>query len=399
MADGSPGTFRAIVVGAGIVGASVAYHLARRGVTSVLLVDKDGIGSGATGRSGGMVRTHLPHPGLAALARYGGQAYARFYRELGEPIGYEQNGALTLVPPEQVPLARATLAHQQAAGADARLLPPAAAAALVPGLDRTGWAAAVLEPAAGHADAYRAAVAYADAARALGVTVRLGVAVTDLLQEGGRAAGVMTARGPARAPAVILAAGAWSGRLAAGAGLALPVRPALRRVALVLPAGEYGPERPAVYDLGSGTYWRPEGPQMLLVGGGERELAEVRHGEADPDDPPGWADDEFVVAALAGLTRRLPGQGGASVGGTWAGVDGTTPDLLPILGEVPGLPGLYCACGMSGHGFKLAPAVGAALAELVATGTCAGFGLAPFTPARFAAGLPPAPADLAAWLP
>ncbi len=382
----SLGNYAAIVVGAGIVGTSVAYHLARRGITNILLLDKEGVGGGATGRSGGIARTHFPNPAMVGLTQGSARAYARFFQDMGEPIGYERNGAIMLIPPSQVASAQNIAKVQEAGGGTVTLLSLAEVAQLVPGADLNGISAAVYDQDAGHADAYRVATAFSDAARHLGVTLRIGVGVTGLIQECGRTAGVQTEKGEARAPVVINTTGAWGGQLAAMAGLNLPVRPALRRVALIVPEGDYSPDSPSVYDLDTLTYWRPEGMQMMMLGGGSQEITEVLQADADPDDPPGWADEEFVMAAIEGLTKRLPKQDGAAVGGSWAGVDGTTPDFLPVLGAAPELPGLYHACGMSGHGFKLAPAVGEAIAELVVTGSCTTYDLAPFAPGRFAGG-------------
>ena len=235
------------------------------------------------------------------------------------------------------------------------------------------------EPGAGHCDPYRVTAGFAFAAGRSGARLAEGVRVTAV-----RDGGVSTDAGDVAAGTVVVAAGPWSAPLLAPLGYDLPVTPARAEVARFrLPAGFGGPP-PAVADFSAAQlYFRGDGDGFLEVGS-----LDPRHGEqaVDPDEVPEGAERETVRAYHESLVRRLRGADQGHFRGGFSGVYDVTPDWEPAIGRVPGTEGVVVAAGFSGHGFKLAPAVGQSIAELVLDGAPSSFDLALLDPSRFERG-------------
>ncbi|HEX6367440.1 MAG TPA: FAD-dependent oxidoreductase [Longimicrobium sp.] len=363
------------VVGAGVMGASVAFHLAAAGAR-VLVLERGRPGAGgATGASGGLVRMNHPHPGVAALAWESHRVFEEWGDRVGGCCGYRRTGFALLAGPGGAAELAARAARLRGMGIAVLLLDARALCQLQPYLSPAGIGAAAFEPFSGHADPARAARALLRAARARGAQVRPFAAAA--VRAGPRGASVHGAAGEVRAGAVVVAAGCGTRRLLAGAGVRLPLRP--RRIGLCRAAW-----RPAegeaplctFVDETTGTYFRPAAEGVLL---GVRTGGPARRGSA----PPTAAE---VRAAGARLARRIPAAAGAALEEARTGVDAYTPDALPLIGPVPGSPALYVVAGFSGTGFKLAPAVGRlAAGELLESRAPE---LHPFRPERFAGGVP-----------
>jgi sarcosine oxidase subunit beta len=336
-----------VVVGAGVQGASVAFHLARRGV-HVVVVERSSPGAGATGRSSGFVRT----------------------------------GFLQLVPAAHGDALRANVAAQQALGIATSVVGPDEVAGLVPGMDVDDVDAAAWEPLSGYADPTGTAAGLLAAARRNGAAYAGGVRVTAIRVAGGRVAGVDTDRGPVDTPVVVDAAGAWAAELARTAGVEVPVLPWRHDTAYFGLPAQHPPSIPIVLDHIRAVYFRPEGRDLLLVG-----LETGNEIGGSPDAPMPGHDPAILEPMVDRLCSRVPWMASGDYRSANRGQDGMSPDQRAILGPA-GPEGLFLDCGHSGSGFKTAPAIGEALAGWILDGRPAGVDITPFALDRFAAGRP-----------
>lgn len=355
-----------IVIGAGVVGCSIAFHLTALGARDVRVIDRLGIGNGTSAQSSGILRTHYSVPQNVELARRSFAAFERFAEYVADAeadAGLVRCGYL-IAAPEGPRLAalQAALAQQQALGIPMRLLDAHEAAERLP-IARFDDAALIgFEPEAGFADAYLVATGFARAARRLGARFLEGVAVQGLLREGGRITGVQTDRGPMHAGLVISAQNIWTAELQAWSGIEMPLYPERHRVfAFETAAAPYTRAMPVYKDLGSPgmLYCRSYGGRQMLVSegiAGERLTApEIEQADIPMD---------AVIEVGEQVAGRFPAYAEAGLASSWTGVYDVTPDWNPVLGPVPGLEGLLVAFGFSGHGFKLSPAVGRLVAQM-----------------------------------
>jgi sarcosine oxidase subunit beta len=349
-----------IVIGAGVVGASVAFHLAERGVKT-LLIDREGPAAGSTARSGALIRAHYPTKLEADLAW---ESLIRYFEPWNERVGggcgFTRTGFAYLVAQENVTALRYNVVLQQRAGVETGLVGPDQLAEIEPALTTDGIALAAYEPRGGYADPTATTVGFLRAAQALGARFERHRA-TALLLRNDRIQGVQTEEGPLPSDAVVLAAGARSVPLAADVGLDLPIQPAMVQVALFERPYEL-PAHLTLIDTTQGFYARPAAEHATLVG--SRDSLEWTD---DPDAPIPEPGATFIAQASRKLAQRLPLFAGAPYRSGRSGILDMTPDGRPVLGPA-GPEGLYLATGWSGTGFKKAPAVGAELARWVSDG-------------------------------
>ena len=370
-----------IVVGAGVQGASLAFHLARRGV-GVLVLERDSVAAGATGRSSGFVRMHYDLESDARLA-WASFPYFEAWSELvgAGDCGFVRTGFMHLFPGELAAEVRANVASHQAIGIDARVLEGPDVAALVPGARTDDIGAAAYEPRSGYADPSGTAAGFLAAARGLGARFVRGCRVQSVIVQGDAVVGVETDRGRFDAPVVVDVAGAWAAGLAQTVGVEVPVDTWRHDTAFFgLPAG-HGPDFPIVIDEMNQVYFRPEGRDLMLVGlEGGNEIG----GSPDrpfPSPAPGLLED-----MVKRLCIRVPWMADGTFRTAHGGQDGiTTADQRPILGRA-GPDGFYLACGFSGTGFKTAPAIGQCLTELILDGHATTVDISGYSLDRFAAG-------------
>lgn len=357
-------SYDAIVIGAGVIGTSVAYHLARLGCTNVLVLDRTQIGAGTTSQSSGILRTHYSVIENVRLAQASWRIFNDFSNYLQDEeasAGLVKSGYL-IAAPEGAKLSplRAALEAQRAQGIRVDLLDAHQAASLLP-IARFDDAALIgYEPEAGFADAYLVATSFARAARRLGVKIKEGVEVHQLIVENGRVAGVETSEGRFDAPTVISVQNIWSTDIERWTGIASPVK-AERHAVLALEGPEaYTFKMPVYKDLGSPgmLYCRSYGGNQMLVSEGI-----VGETLAAPDNEQGDISMDYMVEVGEQVAERFPSFETAGVASSWTGVYDVTPDWNPVLGRLPELPGLVVGYGFSGHGFKLSPAVGLVLAQ------------------------------------
>jgi sarcosine oxidase subunit beta len=363
-----PITADIVIIGGGLEGLAIAWALAERGVQRIVVLERETIGSGGTGKSSGIVRCHYGVPDLAAMALVGNQLFEHAHEVLGTDVGFAKVGYGVVVAENNVGPLRANVEMQQGLGVNVCLETPGAFGELWPEANFDDVVAVAYEPDGGFADAYRLAMAFAAAAREKGVIVRQGVAALGLLTsaDGSRVTGVATAAGPIQADHVVVAAGPWSGPLLAAIGVELPVRAERAQIVMVhhdvANDGER-PRRPVISDLALLQYVRPELTGELLIGNSDHSKPEW----ADPDDYENAADWDHVERAVAKVEARFPGLRNPRIGQTYSGCYDVTPDYNPVIDHRV-LDGLVICAGFSGHGFKISPAVGQLVADLVLDG-------------------------------
>jgi sarcosine oxidase, subunit beta len=370
-----------LVVGAGVIGAATAFHLTRLGAGSVTVLDRSSAGSGMSGRSSALVRMHYTFPPEVDLAVRSDAMFDSWTELTGRPGCVRRTGFVRIVLSQEADLLRANVAMQREHGAKAEVIDAAELARLAPGLrtDDIEWAA--WESHGGYGDGAVVAGDMLAAARERGAGYLPNTSVRSLITDGDRITGVQTDAGPRYAGTVVLAAGVWAPPLLASAGIDLPIETELHRVALVRPGpGASGAAAGvACIDSTTQTYFRPEAAgQLTLIG----SFAGPRG--ADPDGVPATASADELAELVGSAAHRVPALADGGIARGITGVYDMTPDARPMLGGLPGRPGLIVAAGFSGMGFKISPAVGEALAELVVSGAAAHVDLDSFRPGRFA---------------
>ena len=356
-------TFDAVVVGGGIMGCSTAFQLSKRGL-SVAVVEKNAICTGSTGRSSAIVRQHYSNKLTARMALYGLRVFQNFDERVGGECGFEPRGFLVLVPMEDREGLESNVALQRGVGINTEVLQPEAVGELLPGANPSDLVAAAYEPESGYADPHLTTHSFADAAKRNGARFLLGTEVTGVCFEGGHVTGVDTSANSLSAPIVINCAGPWGARVAALAGLEVPVSSCRIQVGVFKRPAEAEAPHPVVLDFVHASYFRPETGGLTLVG-----LIDPAEANAvvDPDDYPEHADDDYMLDVGGRWVQRCPPMEMAERRRGYSGLYGVTPDWHPVIDEVPEGSGHFLCTGFSGHGFKLAPAAGLMTAEL-ATG-------------------------------
>lgn len=358
-----------VIVGGGLEGAAAAWALSQRGVTDVLVAERNTVGSGMTGKSSGIVRCHYGVSSLAAMAAVGLEVFEKAEEIFGDDIGFRQTGYVVGVGEPNVDALRKSLAAQREVGVQTEEIDKSEVAELWPWADLSPFAAFGWEARGGYGDAYQTAQAFAISARAAGVRIRQGCNVTDLLIDGDKVTGVRLADGTqVSARTVVVATGAWTRPFLAPYGVDVPIRVVREQIVLIHPGVESTAigKVPVFSDLVSLQYVRPElGGEILF---GNSDLAHCE--ETDPDNYLNRATDDFVELTVEKVSSRFPGLPNASITGSYAGCYDVTPDWNPVI-SATGVEGLIVAAGFSGHGFKIAPAVGRLVADLVIDGRSA----------------------------
>lgn len=375
-----------IVVGAGVVGTSVAWHLSALGADRVLVLEQGQVGSGTTAQSSGILRTHYSVVENIELARRSWCVFDRFADYLQDEdaaCGLVRCGYLIAAPEgDKRQSLHAALQAQQARGIAVQRLSAQEAAELLPVARFEDAALIGFEPEAGFADAYLVASSFARAARRRGVQIREGMTVDGLVREGPRVTGVRTAQGLESAACVVSTQNIWSHQLSQWTGIDIPLAPERHSVLALEGPEAYTSRMPVYKDLASPgmLYCRSYGGRQMLVS--EGTAGQVL---ATADTQPGNIAMDLVIDVGSQVARRFPSFAEAALASSWTGVYDVTPDWNPVLGTVPEVPGLVVGFGFSGHGFKLSPAVGRVLAQ-AALGLPTDVSLDPYALHRFARG-------------
>jgi glycine/D-amino acid oxidase-like deaminating enzyme len=355
-----------VIVGGGIEGAAAAWALSQRGVTDVLVAERNTIAAGMTGKSSGIVRCHYGVGSLAAMATVGLEVFEKAEEIFGTDIGFRQTGYVVGVGEPDVESLRKSLAAQRAVGVQTEEVDRLEVARLWPFADLSPFEAFGWEARGGYGDAYMTAQAFAAAARAADVRIRQGTTVTELSVAGDRVTGVVLADGSEiSAGTVVVATGVWTRPFLRPYGVDVPIRVVREQIVTIAPGIESSVvgSLPVFSDLVSLQYVRPEVGGDILFG--NSDLSDVE--EADPDNYLNRATDAFVDLTVEKVGTRFPGLADAAISSSYAGCYDVTPDWNPVI-SATALDGLVVAAGFSGHGFKIAPAVGRLVADLVVDG-------------------------------
>ncbi len=367
-----------IIIGAGVHGASLAFHLAQRGVKATIL-EKTFVAAGATGRSSGLVRMHYDTQVDSQLA-WESFRYFRNWKELvGGDSGFTRTGFIQIVAREHQDALRKNTEMQQRVGIPSFIISADDVKRLAPAFVTDDFDIAAYEPESGYAMPSDTANALMNAARERGARLVQNCAVTGIQTSGGRVTGVETAQGLFSAPVVVNAAGAWAGKLNQLAGLELPYDTWRHDTMFVVRPPEIGPSHPTVIDFPKEIYFRPEGGLTLVGLEDGNPLGESPDGDAD------HAKAGFVERAIDRICERVPVMEKGGLHSAHGGYDGITPDQHPLLG-LAGLDGFYLDCGFGGTGFKIGPAVGLCMSELILDGAAKTVDISSLAPGRFAAG-------------
>ena len=372
-----PRTADAVIIGGGVVGCSIAYQLAKRGVKDVLVLERDAVGAGTTSKAAGGIRAQFATETEIRFSLESIRVFERFEEEFGVDPGYRKIGYLFLVSDaEDLRGFEQRVALQRRLGADVRIVSPADAQALVPALRVDDLIAAVWGPEDGMAGPAEVTGGYARRARELGARIVEGVEVREITRDGARVSGVATSAGTVESRVVVNAAGPAAARVGRLAGVDLPVHPRRRHIFFTEPFPELPGPVPLTTDRASGFYFRKEMEQVLLSPGDVEDIG------ADLEVPVDRTKiDDTVDKAL----HRLPIIEKARIAGGWAGLRPLTPDDHAIIGWAPGVDGFFVAVGFGGHGFQHSPATGRLVSEWITEGAPS-MDLSLFAPDRFAAG-------------
>ena len=375
-----------VVIGGGVIGTATAFYLVKAGVRNVTLVEKDFLGSGMTGKSSACVRQHYSNPETARMALKGIRAFEHF-EELtgGHSAGFVRTGYLLGVPEDLRVKMRNAVELQRAVGISTTMVTPQEMREIEPRLNVEDFAIGCYEPDSGYADPNSTVQGLAKGAKALGATILEQTAVTGLERQGDRVTGVLTTAGPIATPKVINAANVWGDRIAKMFGVEVPIVACRHKISFIQRPPESAKPHPMIYDFVNMIYTRPEPGALTLVGG-----LDPKEGEdlADPDAYDAGVDLDSTIDALTKLAHRVSGLDNGSVSKGYTGLFDVTPDWHPILDEVPAGSGFYLSLGFSGHGFKLGPAIGEMMTDLITRGCQPASDLNLFKLERFAQNKP-----------
>lgn len=374
-----------VIVGGGVIGCSIAHHLAERGAGHVVVVEKNFLASGATGKSSACVRQHYSTPETCRMVLHSLRFFETFAeRTRGREAGFVRTGYLLGVDDRLRRPMEASVALQQAQGIVSRLVTPAEMRAIEPRVRVDDFVAGCHEPDAGYADPAQTTQGFAAAAREKGARFLEQTEVTGVAVAGGRVTGVRTGAGEIAAPVVIDAAGVWGDRIARMAGIDVPITVCRHKIAFFARPPHAASPHPLVYDFVKNIYSRPETGGLTLVGPLDAEELQDR---ADPDRYREGLSFEETADAMERAMHRFPVMEKGEVARGYAGCFDVTPDWHPVIDRTA-VEGFYLAVGFSGHGFKLSPAVGDMVARLVLEGARPGDDVHAFRLARFAEGRP-----------
>jgi sarcosine oxidase subunit beta len=381
-ADVKTTTADIVILGAGVIGASIAFHLAKRNAGKILVIDKGHVGQGGSGRSSALIRMHYSYPPEVQLALVSLHMFENWRDVVGEEGDFRKTGFVRIVHPGEGDRLKQNVEMQRKLGVNVKLIDRVELRQL-----ETDWRVdeielAAYEPDSGYGDGAGVANDFLTRARELGVAYQSKTQALEFLVEGERVRGAKTDHGEIAAPIVIAATGPWTRPLFKQIGIDLPIETEYHQVAILRNAPDMKGGGCACIDSVSATYFRSDAHDKFLIGDfyGQRG--------ADPDNFPQRASDDGLEEIIERASRRVPRLENAEVMRGVTGVYDMTPDSRPLLGEVSGVAGLYVCAGFSGMGFKISPAIGLVMSELLLDGRGKTVDISSFCPGRFAAGKP-----------
>ena len=370
-----------VIIGGGIVGSSVAFHLTEAGCTNVLIIDREQQqGMGSTAKSMGGVRAQFATPVNIKMSLYSIDLFSKFEEVTGHTAGYRPHGYLFVATNERhLDYLKANLRRQQACGlTNAEMVTREDILRTVPQLIADDVVGGSFCPTDGFVDPYSVMTGFSKRARERGARVWLETEVTGIDIQQGRVSGVRTSRGHVSTAVVVNAAGPWAAGVGRFAGVEIPVEPLKRQIVKTEPFELLSSHLPMIIDMSSGFHFRPEGSSFLLAW-------------PDPEQTYGFRTDfdyGFIEKILTRAVNRVPAFADVEVNPRrcWAGMYEMTPDHHAIIGRAPGVEGMFLANGFSGHGVMHSPASGKIVSELILSGESSFADAAMLRPERFAEG-------------
>lgn len=371
----------AVVIGAGINGSSIAFNLAKRGYKRIALVERFIVASGGTGKSAAIVRQHYSNEVLIRMAKRSRDIFEFFSDEVGGSAGFVKTGYLFFVPDYVKDAFKGNIALQLKLGVQTTAISKEEAREISPEIDPGDAGGIAYEPDSGYADPYESTVSYVRAGRAMGVRLYQGCPVQSIEVHGGKVRRVITAKNDFSTGVVVNAAGPWANNVGGMVNLSYPIQVTREQEVLFRPELQSDCPQITVSDMCNAIYFHPFGQDLLVGRGFPKEYEEV-----DPDTYIEASDPAFVEDAAERVIKRIPKMETAMVLKGYSGLYDVTPDWHPIISTHPEVEGFVSVVGFSGHGFKLAPAVGEAVSELIVNGKSSCFDLSLFSADRFTTG-------------
>lgn len=371
-----------LIIGGGVIGCSVAYHLARRGLSNIVVVERNTLGSGSTSRAAGGIRLQFSNEVNIRLSQYSLDCFENFNRYTGLSedecdIGFHQYGYLFLLTDEQTwGDFQENVILQRRLGVPVEVFTPGQLAELYPGLELSDVLGATFCGKDGHASMHEVTQGFARKARQAGVKFWENCEVKSIKRNGRRIVEVETDRGLIRPELVVGCAGPWSGQLGEMAGVDLPVQPYKRTLFFSEPFDELSARQPMTIDMGTGLYFRREGPGFLI-------------GETDESQLPSFdtaTDWNWLDTVVEHAMQRVPAFERLRIRSGWSGLYDTSPDHNSIIGKIPELDNFFVATGFSGHGFQQSPATGQVMSELIMDGQAKTIDISSLSIERFRTG-------------
>ncbi|MGA2697907.1 MAG: FAD-binding oxidoreductase, partial [Terriglobales bacterium] len=371
-----------VIIGAGVMGASIAFHLAKRNAGKIVVIDKDHVGRGGSGRSSALIRMHYSYPAEVKLALISLRMFQNWSEEVGRSGDFRKTGFVRIVAPHEIELLKKNVVMQKDLGVRVDLIDGKQLQQLEPDWEVDDVELAAYEPDSGYGDGAGVANDFLERAREMGVTYVPRTQAVAFKVEGNAVKGVATDKGEISAPIVVAATGPWSRPLFEYVGYELPIEAELHQVAILKNAPGMKGGGCACIDSVTETYFRSDAHDKFLVGDfwGERPV--------NPDNFPQRAADAGLEEMIERTCRRIPKLENAEVMRGVTGVYDMTPDSRPLLGQIPGIMGLYVCAGFSGMGFKISPAIGLVMSELLLDGSGRTLDISAFRPNRFAENQP-----------
>jgi glycine/D-amino acid oxidase-like deaminating enzyme len=382
LSSAQPATADIVILGAGVMGTSMAFHFAKRKAGRIVVLDKDYVGRGGSGRSSALIRMHYSFPPEVQLALVSLDMFQNWKETIGAPGDFRKTGFVRIVHPGETERLKLNVEMQRNLGAKVDLIDGKELRELEPDWKVDDVELAAYEPDSGYADGAGVAGDFLNVARDFGVDYYPRTNATSLLVANGRVHGVVTDRATISTAIVIAATGPWTRPLLQKTGYDLPIECEYHQVAILRNAPEMKGGGAACIDSVSATYFRSDAHDKFLVGDfyGTRPV--------DPDTFPQRASDESLEEIIERACRRVPKLAAAEVMRGVTGVYDVTPDSRPLLGEIPGIRGMYVCAGFSGMGFKISPAIGLVMSELVLDGKGKTVDIGAFRPSRFSENQP-----------
>jgi sarcosine oxidase subunit beta len=367
-----------VIIGGGIMGASTAYHLAKRGADVVLLETAEMFGLGSTGLNAGGIRYQFATPVNIELSKLSIGMMERFANEMDQEVGLRRCGYLFMLDdPADLEQFKRNVALQNAHGVPSRVVSTEEIRELAPEVELSGIIGGTWCPRDGLVDPNSLLQGFISNARRLGATLLTSARVTSIDVESGRAARVHSTAGSVSADAVVIAAGPWSEQIGSFVGVKIPIEPIRRQIAVTGPIPDLRKDFPFVIDFSRALYFHREGGSLLT-------------GMSNRDEQPGFdtrVDEEWRLKHLEQALERLPLLAEAEIAAEWAGLYEVTPDDQPILGHLPMIDGLYICAGFSGHGLMHGPGAGLLMAEEILDGRAQTIDIDSLRLSRFEAGV------------